>query len=210
MPGPERPWSPFALSGCAMPPPASEPVGTGDLGVIIERATGKVAIINSSQMAILGEVAGLGDLSHASVVFSRDERYAFVFGRDGALSKVNILTRKLRSRVMQSRQQHRRRHVARRSLCSRAELDPGGVKVFDARTLELVADIPAESTPQASCRAWSGWSMPPMWARASDSCSRCSMPTKSGLPMYQVPAKHLEFKKNPADRTPALRRIDFA
>ena len=78
-----------------MPPPASEPVGTGDLGVIIERATGKVAIINSSQMAILGEVAGLGDLSHASVVFSRDERYAFVFGRDGALSKVNILTRKL-------------------------------------------------------------------------------------------------------------------
>ena len=136
-----------ALSGCAMPPPASEPVGTGDLGVIIERATGKVAIINSSQMAILGEVAGLGDLSHASVVFSRDERYAFVFGRDGALSKVNILTRKLEARVMQAgnsiggAMSQDGRYVAAQNYT------PGGVKVFDARTLELVADIPAEYAP---------------------------------------------------------------
>ena len=34
-----------------------------------------------------GMVTGLGDLSHASVVFSRDARHAFVFGRDGGLTR---------------------------------------------------------------------------------------------------------------------------
>ena len=45
-----------------------------------------------------GIVEGLGDLSHASAVFSRDGRYAFVFGRDGGLSKVDLLTGTLTAR----------------------------------------------------------------------------------------------------------------
>ncbi|MDQ5887191.1 MAG: protein NirF, partial [Pseudomonadota bacterium] len=66
--------------------------GTGDMGIIIERAAGKVQIVENSSDTKLGEVAGLGDLSHAHVVFSRDARYAYVFGRDGGLSKVDLLT----------------------------------------------------------------------------------------------------------------------
>ena len=64
---------------------------TGDMGVIIERATGQVKIINHSNKTALAEIDGLGDLSHASIVFSRDQRYAFVFGRDGGLTKIDIL-----------------------------------------------------------------------------------------------------------------------
>ena len=45
---------------------------------------------------------GLGDLSHASAVFSRDGRYAFVFGRDGGLNKVDLLQAKLAGRVVQA------------------------------------------------------------------------------------------------------------
>ena len=56
--------------------------GTGDLGVVIERADGAVTLVNTSAKAPYARVDGLGDLSHASVVFSRDARYAFVFGRD--------------------------------------------------------------------------------------------------------------------------------
>ena len=66
--------------------------GTGDLGVVIERADSSVQIIETSTNTSLGRVAGLGDLSHASVVYSRDARYAYVFGRDGGLSKVDILS----------------------------------------------------------------------------------------------------------------------
>ncbi|MDE2593259.1 MAG: protein nirF [Burkholderiales bacterium] len=135
----------LALQACALQP--STPVGTGDLGVVIERATGKVAIVNTTRLQNLGEVTGLGDLSHASVVFSRDEQYAYVFGRDGGLSKVNLLTRKLEARVMQAgnsiggAMSQDGRYVAAQNYT------PGGVKVFDAQTLTLVADIPAEYAP---------------------------------------------------------------
>jgi len=70
---------------------AEELRGTGDLGVVVERADGKLLVVEHTGNTRLAEVAGLGDLSHASVVFSRDERYAYVFGRDGGLTKVDIL-----------------------------------------------------------------------------------------------------------------------
>ena len=63
----------------------SEPTsvrGTGDLGIVIERATGSLLIIDSTKRVAVKRIEGLGDLSHASAVFSRDERYAYVFGRD--------------------------------------------------------------------------------------------------------------------------------
>ena len=86
------------LAACASPPLR----GTGDLGVVIERARGSVQIVEQRAMRSLGRVDGLGDLSHASVVFSRDGRYAYVFGRDGGLSKIDLLTQQLALRVMQA------------------------------------------------------------------------------------------------------------
>ena len=44
--------------------------GTGDLGVVIERATGSVLVVDQSDRAALCRVEGLGDLSHASLTFS--------------------------------------------------------------------------------------------------------------------------------------------
>lgn len=62
---------------------AEEPRATGALGVIVERATGSLLVIDWRARAALGRVEGLGDLSHASMVFSPDQRFAYVFGRDG-------------------------------------------------------------------------------------------------------------------------------
>ena len=57
---------------------ADEPAlrATGDMGVIIERATGSVQIVEHSDKTSLAQIEDLGDLSHASIVFSRDQRYA--------------------------------------------------------------------------------------------------------------------------------------
>ncbi|RMF04897.1 MAG: protein nirF, partial [Alphaproteobacteria bacterium] len=63
--------------------------GTGDLALVIERASGSVLIADTTAHEIVQRVEGLGDLSHASAVYSRDERHAFVFGRDGGLTKVD-------------------------------------------------------------------------------------------------------------------------
>ena len=135
----------LALAGCATPA-----VGTGDLGVVVERANGAIAIVDTSDRTVLGEVGGLGDLSHASVVFSRDGLFAYVFGRDGGLTQVNLLTRKVERRVMQAGNSiggaisQDGRFVAAQNYL------PGGVKVFDAKTLRLVADIPAVVGGKAS------------------------------------------------------------
>lgn len=132
------------VSACATPP---APTGSGDLGVVIERANGTVAVINTSTQAILGEISGLGDLSHASVVFSRDQAHAYVFGRDGGLTKVNILTRQIEARSMQAGNSIGGAISQDGKLVAAQNYEPGGVKVFDAQTLALVADIPAEYAP---------------------------------------------------------------
>ena len=131
------------LSACAGQPLR----GTGDMGVVVERATGALQIIESSGQTRLARVEGLGDLSHASVVFSRDERFAYVFGRDGGLTKVDLLRQRIDKRVIQGGNSIGGAISQDGKLIAVGNYEPGGVKVFDADTLELVADVPA--TPLA-------------------------------------------------------------
>lgn len=130
-------------SALASPTLAQELRATGDLGVIVERATGSVLIVDQSEHAAIGRVEGLGDLSHASLVFSPDERFAYVFGRDGGLTKVDILTQKIVGRVVQSGNSIGGAISDDGKLVAVANYEPGGVNVFDADTLEQVAAIPA-------------------------------------------------------------------
>ena len=129
----------LVLAGCATPVLR----GTGDLGVVIERAAGRVSIVETSGRSVLGQVEGLGDLSHASLNYSRDGRYAYVFGRDGGLTKVDLLAMRIVGRVMQSGNSIGGAISQDGRLVAVANYTPGGIKVFDAVTLELVADVPA-------------------------------------------------------------------
>lgn len=117
--------------------------GTGDLGIVIERAAGRVSIVDTTSRTRLGTVDGLGDLSHASAVYSRDGRYAYVFGRDGGLTKVDLLTQKIAKRILQSGNSIGGAISQDGKLVVAQNYEPGGIKAFDADTLELLADIPA-------------------------------------------------------------------
>ncbi len=127
------------LAGCA----GTGLRGTGDLGVVIERASGSVQIVDTTQHTRLAKVEGLGDLSHASVSYSRDARYAYVFGRDGGLTKIDLLTQRIDRRVIQGGNSIGGAISPDGKLVAVANYEPGGVKIFDADTLALVADIPA-------------------------------------------------------------------
>jgi protein NirF len=132
------------LSCLAAPLLADQPCcATGDLGLVVERATGTLLVIDRSDRAAVGRVEGLGDISHASLTYSPDERYAFVFGRDGGLSKVDMLTREVVARTVQAGNSIGGAISDDGTLVAVSNYEPGGVKVFDAGTLELVADIPA-------------------------------------------------------------------
>lgn len=130
----------FFVAGCAA---TVSPRGTGDLGVVIERATGSVQVVETTHRSKLARIPGLGDLSHASLNYSRDARYAYVFGRDGGLTKVDMLEMRIVKRVMQSGNSIGGAISQDGKLIAAANYTPGGVKFFDAETLELVADIPA-------------------------------------------------------------------
>ncbi len=134
-------WLVAALfaAGCATP----QLRGSGDLGVVIERATGSIQIVETSGRTRLARITGLGDLSHASVNFSRDERHAYVFGRDGGLTQVDLLERRIVRRVMQAGNSIGGAISQDGRLIAVANYAPGGVKVFDAATLDPLADIPA-------------------------------------------------------------------
>ena len=118
--------------------------GTGDLGIVIERAIGQVKVINTSKRIDISSISGLGDLSHASVVFSRDARYAFVFGRDGGLTKLDLLTSKISKRIIQAGNSIGGAISQDGKFVAVSNYEPGGVRVFDSETLDLVIDIPAE------------------------------------------------------------------
>ncbi len=135
----------LGLQACAniSSPTTGEIRATGDLGVIIKRATGEVQIVNHSSKTTLSEVQGLGDLSHASIVYSRDQRYAYVFGRDGGLTKIDVLKDKIDKRIIQSGNSIGGAISQDGKLVAVSNYSPGGVKVFNSDTLELVATIPA-------------------------------------------------------------------
>lgn len=128
----------LSITGCA------NTRGTGDLGIIVERASGRVLVVETTQPQVLTRIDGLGDLSHASAVYSRDGRFAYVFGRDGGLTKVDVLGGHITKRVMQSGNSIGGAISQDGALIAVSNYEPGGVKVFDAKTLELVADIPAD------------------------------------------------------------------
>ena len=138
------------LAGCATPAPETAgPTiqGTGDLGLVVERARGSLQLINTSRREALGRIEGLGDLSHASLVYSRDGAHAYVFGRDGALTRVHLPSRRILARVQQSGNSIGGAISQDGRLVAAQNYQPGGIKVFDAQTLKLVADIPAEYAP---------------------------------------------------------------
>jgi protein NirF len=114
-----------------------------ETGVVIERATGSVQVVDNAKRATLARVDGLGDLSHASLVFSQDARHVFVFGRDGGLTKVDVGGAKVVGRVVQAGNSIGGAISRDGRLIAVANYEPGGVKLFDAATLELLAEIPA-------------------------------------------------------------------
>ena len=131
------------LNACAGP----QLRGSGDLSLVIERASGHVTLVNTTARQPYARIGGLGDLSHASAVYSRDGRYAFVFGRDGGLTKIDMLEARIVKRIIQSGNaiggsisQDGRTVVAQ-------NYTPGGIKAFDAETLELLSEVPAEYAP---------------------------------------------------------------
>ena len=114
-----------------------------ELGLVVERASGSLQLVDNAKRTSLSRIEGLGDLSHASLVYSDDGRYAYVFGRDGGLTKVDLASAKIAARVVQAGNSIGGAISRDGRIVAVANYEPGGVKLFDAGTLELLSEIPA-------------------------------------------------------------------
>jgi protein NirF len=128
-----------ALVACASREAAPPP----ETGVVIERATGSVQVLDPARHASVGRITDLGDLSHAAVVFSQDARYAYVFGRDGGLTKVDLSARQVVARTVQAGNSIGGAISRDGRLVAVANYEPGGVKIFDAKSLALLSEVPS-------------------------------------------------------------------
>jgi protein NirF len=111
--------------------------------LVIERASGAVQLVDQERYAARARIEGLGDLSHATAVFTPDRRHAFVFGRDGGLSKLDLGSGALAARVVQGGNSIGGVLAKGGRIVAVSNYTPGGVKLFDAASLEELAEIPA-------------------------------------------------------------------
>ncbi len=129
------------LTACAGGAPSPEVRGTGDLGIVIGRATGQVMVVDNDRRRALAMVDGLGDLSHASAVYSHDERYAFIAGRDGGLTKVDLLRGRIVKRILQAGNSIGLSISEDGRIIAVQNYKPGGVRFFDAETLAPLSTL---------------------------------------------------------------------
>lgn len=144
-------------------------LATGGLGVVVERANGSLLVVDRIGMTVQTRIEGLGDLSHASVNFSPDERYAYVFGRDGGLTKVDLIAGRIDKRIIQGGNSIGGAISDDGALVAVSNYEPGGIRIFDAATLEMVADIPSPGKTVGLVElpgrrfAWAVWDSGEAW-----------------------------------------------
>lgn len=117
--------------------------GTSALMVVVERERGAVAVFDSIGHELIGRVEGLGNLRHASMVFSRDARFAYVIGRDGTLSKVDLLGMRLDKQAKAGKNSIGIAISRDNRYLMVCNYEPGSVVIMDSGTLKIIKEIPA-------------------------------------------------------------------
>ncbi|MBF0237625.1 MAG: protein nirF [SAR324 cluster bacterium] len=120
--------------------------GTGTLGVVIERNTGGLVILDTEYRKILRRVEHLGDLSHATIVFSRNEQFAYTFQRDGWVHKVDLLSGKKIASIQAGKNSIGGAISQDGKYLAVSNYEPGDVRILDSQSLEILKIIPADYT----------------------------------------------------------------
>lgn len=117
--------------------------GTASLMVVVEREKGSVAVFDSIKHELLGRVEGLGNLRHATMVFSRDARYAYIIARDGVVSKIDLINMAVEVKAKAGENSIGIAISRDNKYIMVCNYEPGGVTILDSDTLKTVKEIPA-------------------------------------------------------------------
>ncbi|RMG13857.1 MAG: protein nirF [Planctomycetota bacterium] len=124
--------------------PSSED-GTGVAGrvFVVERASESLAVYDLLRRRLLPQrIEGLGNLRHATMVFSPDLRYGYLATRSGKVTRIDLETLRPSGEVYSSRSSIDNAISQDGRFLAVGEYAPGGLTLLDARTLKVLKRIP--------------------------------------------------------------------
>jgi len=118
--------------------------GPGSRVFVVERASGSLAVYDLVTRELLPErITGLGNLRHATMIFSPDLRWGYLATRSGQVSRIDLQKLTLSGQVFTSQSSIDNAISQDGRWIATAEYAPGGVTILDARTLEVARKFPA-------------------------------------------------------------------
>jgi protein NirF len=118
---------------------ASAGGGVGSRVFVVERASGSLAVYDLVERKLLAQrITDLGNLRHATMIFSPDLRFGYLATRSGQVSRIDLETLE-RAGVVHTSENSIDNAISQDGrFIATAEYVPGGVTILDAQSLEVV------------------------------------------------------------------------
>jgi protein NirF len=128
------------VGGCLLALPAAAE-GIGSRVFVVERESESLAVYDFMERKLLPKrITGLGNLRHATMIFTPDLRYGFLATRSGKVSRVDLEKLEVAGEVFTSENSIDNAISQDGRFIATAEYVPGGVSILDAGSLELLKE----------------------------------------------------------------------
>ena len=122
----------------------ADAAGVGARVFVVQRETGSLAVYDYVERRLVpAEIADLGNLRHATMIFTPDLAYGFLSTRSGKISRIDLATLRADGSLEASQSSIDNAVSPDGRYIATAEYAPGGVTIIDSRTLAVVKRLDA-------------------------------------------------------------------
>jgi protein NirF len=122
----------------------AEPGGIGSRVFVVERASESLAVYDFVARKLLPtRITGLGNLRHATMIFSPDLRYGYLATRNGQVSRIDLAKLERTGVVFTSENSIDNAISQDGRVIATAEYVPGGLTLLDAESMKILKKHPA-------------------------------------------------------------------
>ena len=119
--------------------------GVGSRVYVVERATSSLAVYDLSTRELLPDrITDLGNLRHATMIFTPDLHWGFLATRNGQVTRINLETSQAEGKVFTSENSIDNAISSDGRFIAVAEYAPGGVTILDGQSMKVVKRIAGE------------------------------------------------------------------
>jgi DNA-binding beta-propeller fold protein YncE len=116
-----------------------------DIMVVVEKSAGGLAFVDGSKNETIARINGLGKQPH-TMVFSADAKYGYLISRDGWLSKIDLNKIEVAASIKVGESSRGTAMTDSGKYIAVGNYDPNTLVILDAKTLEIVKEIPLTDT----------------------------------------------------------------